>query len=55
MMDTPAIGRGLVMQAMIVARKMANICQPATVMVAGRRGVSRKSPIPMIKGQMKPL
>ncbi|GFZ26864.1 hypothetical protein LCB40_07440 [Lactobacillus corticis] len=55
MIATPAIGMGLVMQAMIVAKNRANICHPATVIVAGFKGVNSQSTIPTTKGKIKPL
>ena len=52
--ETPPIGRGRVMQAMIVPTKRANMCQPATGTAAGFIGVSSHKMTPTITGQIKP-
>uniref|UniRef100_UPI001CDA82D6 hypothetical protein n=1 Tax=Secundilactobacillus paracollinoides TaxID=240427 RepID=UPI001CDA82D6 len=49
------IGNGLVIQAMIVAIKIANKCQAATLISTGFTGVSDQIPIPKINGRIKPF
>ena len=53
--DTPPIGNGRVIHAMIVATNKANICQPATGTAAGLIGVINHKIRPTITGQMNPL
>ena len=54
MIDTPPMGRGRVMQAMMVATKRANMCQPATGMPAGLKLVSPHKIRPTMSGRTKP-
>ncbi len=53
--ETPPIGSGRVIHAMIVATNKANICQPATGTAAGLIGVINHKIKPIITGQMNPL
>ena len=52
---TAAIGSGCVMQAAIVAIKIAIICQAATETPAGRTGAVNQISSPIINGAIKPL
>ncbi|GET15205.1 hypothetical protein SN4111_14670 [Ligilactobacillus agilis] len=54
MIDTPPMGRGRVMQAIMVATKRANMCQPATGMPAGLKLVKLHRTRPTIRGRTKP-
>jgi hypothetical protein len=52
---TAIIGNGFVMQAMIVATKIAN-SRHATILIAnGRNGVTNHKPIPNTNGKIKPF
>lgn len=52
---TAIIGRGFVIQATMVAIKIANMCQAIKLMAAGLTGDKTQIPIPKIKGRMNPL
>ncbi|GET17616.1 hypothetical protein NB11A_19070 [Ligilactobacillus agilis] len=54
MIDTPPMGRGRVMQAIMVATKRANMCQPATGMPAGLKLVKLHRTRPTMRGRIKP-
>jgi len=50
--DTAPIGIGCVIQAMIVATKIANIYQACILSESGLKGVSSQISIPITKGKM---